>query len=141
LKQIEEKEEEKIEDIEKYAMYQNKLQQIMNNDNRMSSNDLEFSQGSEEQEEEYDEEDDDEESVNLSNINMNVLMDEYKMIKEDTQLVISSLRYQEPVMRNSNNNKSHSLNESEVESQFESGELPEVDMYAAIMEDQEMNHK
>jgi hypothetical protein len=32
----------------------------------------------------------------LTDIDMNVMMNEYKMISEDTQLVVNSLRYYEP---------------------------------------------
>lgn len=34
--------------------------------------------------------------MRLNDIDMNILMNEYKMISEDTQLVVESLRYCEP---------------------------------------------
>ena len=76
------------------------------------------------------EESEDDQSVRLTDIDMNVLMDEYKMISEDTQLVVNSLKYYEPMAQ-----VSHSLNESEI--QQDASVLPEIDMYAAIMQDQE----
>ena len=73
-------------------MYQKRLDDIMKKDTLLSNN-MDFGfEGDEEGEE-----DSDEESVRLTEIDMNILMNEYKMISEDTQLVVESLKYCEPV--------------------------------------------
>jgi len=60
-------------------MYQKRLDDIMKKDTLLSNN-MDFrSEGDEEGEEESDEE-----SVRLTEIDMNILMNEYKMISEDT---------------------------------------------------------
>ena len=65
---------------------------------------------------------------------MNILMNEYKMISEDTQLVVESLRYCEPANDKSNEIQ-HSLNESEIQENNQSVQLPEIDIFAGIMQD------
>lgn len=84
-----ENEEELKEDEQKYQMYQAKLDKIMALEQNNESENMDF------QNEGADSEED--ESVRLTNIDMNILMNEYKMISEDTQLVMSSLKYHEPV--------------------------------------------
>ena len=106
-------------------MYQKRLDDILKKDTLLSNNmDFEF-EGDEEGEDES------EESVRLTDIDMNILMDEYKMISEDTQLVVASLRYSEPVNDNSGGVQV-SLNESGIQENNESL-LPEIDIFAGIM--------
>ena len=111
-------------------MYQKRLDDIMKKDTLLSNN-MDFrSEGDEEGEEESDEE-----SVRLTEIDMNILMNEYKMISEDTQLVVESLKYCEPVNDKSNNEIQHSLNESDIQENNQSVQLPEIDIFAGIMQD------